>query len=440
MHTRIECGVDKRMIEEAKSKLDAKDRAHRAIQIRLRQRAFVHAIDQRLLKDIVSEVVKLHVDAGTDGHTRGIFGRRSHMMHRVKTLDGAQVGENEALEAPFVAKNRLKQERVCCDRDAIDLVISSHGGHRVAFTKRGLEGLQHDHAQFALADMHRRSIGAAFGRPMSGEVLRLGHNGVVGVETVALRATHVGEAQLTGEVRIFAEILFNAPPAGLASNVKNRRQDHVNTGGARLCRNGSASLLGDLGIPGGSKVDGRGKNRAGVEAVQALLDEEGGNAETIVCDHPALDGVGLLRCGVEIVDGAHSQVAPEALRLLRKEDGIECRMCIVCVLVHDFASAGVHIQLPRLLLERHATHQVVDAGLEWRVRLLIQRAPDSRIARGPERDELRRNSKRRSRALEATRPAFQIAVPRRYCEIWCRDSCRWISVIAAYANALTLAD
>src|SRR6185437_6856243 len=110
MHTRIERGVNERMIEEAESKLDAKHRAYRTIQIRPRQRAFAHAIDQRLLKDIVRKVVKLHVDAGTNGETRGVFRRCSHMMHRVEALDGAQVGENEALEPPLVAKNRLEQE------------------------------------------------------------------------------------------------------------------------------------------------------------------------------------------------------------------------------------------------------------------------------------------------------------------------------------------
>src|SRR5882757_771803 len=115
MHTRIQRGVNERMIKEAECKLDPKNRAHSAIQIRLRQRAFADALDQRLLKDIVREVVELHVHAGADGEARGVLGRCGYMMHGVKTLDGPEVGENEALEPPLVPKNCLEQEWVCRD-------------------------------------------------------------------------------------------------------------------------------------------------------------------------------------------------------------------------------------------------------------------------------------------------------------------------------------
>lgn len=190
---------------------------------------------------------------------------------------------------------------------------------------------------------------------MTGEVLRLGHNGVVGVEAITLRATHVREAELTGKKWVLAEVFFDAPPAGLARYIKNRREDHVHARSARFCRNSGAGLLRDLGIPGSSKIDRCRKNRAGVETVQALLDKERRNAKAIVCDHPTLDGVCLLRCGIQIMDGAHTQIAPNTLRLLRKEDGIECRVRVICMFIDDFAGAGIHIQLARLLLWSHTT-------------------------------------------------------------------------------------
>jgi hypothetical protein len=46
--------------------------------------------------------------------------------------------------------------------------------------------------------------------------------------------------------------------------------------------------------------------------------------------------------------------------------------------INDLAGAGIHVQLARLLLGSHATHQVVDAGVEWRSRLPVQRC----LARG----------------------------------------------------------
>ncbi len=67
MNARVERRVDEGMVEKTKCKLDAEHRANGAIEIRLRQRAFAHAVDERFLKDIVREVVELHVDAGTNG-------------------------------------------------------------------------------------------------------------------------------------------------------------------------------------------------------------------------------------------------------------------------------------------------------------------------------------------------------------------------------------
>ena len=53
------------MIEKTQQEFHAKHRPDGAIQIRLRKRAFVNAIDQRLLKYSVIEIVKLHVHART---------------------------------------------------------------------------------------------------------------------------------------------------------------------------------------------------------------------------------------------------------------------------------------------------------------------------------------------------------------------------------------
>ena len=76
--------VDKGMIEEPECKLDAQNGADGAIKIRLRERAFVHAIDERLLKDVVVEVIKLHVDARPDGQAgRHPCGVRGNVMRIV---------------------------------------------------------------------------------------------------------------------------------------------------------------------------------------------------------------------------------------------------------------------------------------------------------------------------------------------------------------------
>ncbi len=99
---------------------------------------------------------------------------------------------------------------------------------------------------------------------------------------IALSALDVGQPNLAGEVGVFAEVLFDAAPARLAGQVQHRREDHVDARGAGFGSDGCAGLAGDLGIPGGGQIDRRGKDRAVSKSVQALFDEQCGNAEAVV--------------------------------------------------------------------------------------------------------------------------------------------------------------
>src|ERR1700761_197379 len=131
-------------------------------------------------------------------------------MYGVEALDGTQVGEDKALEAPLLAQDGLKKKRISSDGDAIDLVIGGHRGHGVALAKCRLEGLQHDGAQLAFTNVDGRGVGAALWRTVTGEVFGLRDDGVVCVETFPLRATHVSEAKLASEIEIFAKVFFAA--------------------------------------------------------------------------------------------------------------------------------------------------------------------------------------------------------------------------------------
>ena len=294
-------------------------------------------------------------------------------MHGVEALDGAEIGEDKTTKTPLLAKDGLEQKRICGDGNAVNLVISGHGGHGVSLTKGGLEGLQHHGAKLAFADVYGRSIGAAFRRAVAGEVLGLGDNGVIAVKTVALRTTYVGKAKLAGEVWIFAEVFFNTPPARIAGEIEHGPEDHCDAGGACLRCDGSAGLLCDLRVPCGGEIDRGGKYGASIEAVQTFFDKESGDAQTIVRDDPLLDAVGLLRRGIEVMNTADPEIAPEALRLFSKEDGIRRRVCIVGVALDDVAGAGVHVQLPRLLLQRHPPKKIINTAFHGRACLLVER-------------------------------------------------------------------
>src|SRR5882762_266746 len=97
--------------------------------------------------------------------------------------------------------------------------------------------------------MRRRSIRTAFWRSMRGEVLRLGHYGVIRLETFSLRTANVGQAKLSSQIRIFTKILLDTPPSRLARQIQNRREDHVNTRGTNLGCDGCPSPLGKIGVP-----------------------------------------------------------------------------------------------------------------------------------------------------------------------------------------------
>src|SRR5690348_687894 len=105
MLSSVQGGVDEGMVEEAKLKFDAKNAACCSIDIVDGESAFVNAVDQGLLEDIVLEVVELHVHAGFDGEAGGFFRRGNDVMAAVEMLDGAEVGEDEASEAPLLAED-----------------------------------------------------------------------------------------------------------------------------------------------------------------------------------------------------------------------------------------------------------------------------------------------------------------------------------------------
>src|SRR6266851_2240577 len=89
IHFGIQAGVYHRMIEESQSKLYAENRPYRSVQLRLRQGAFPHTVNERLLKNFVRKVIKLHIHTGFDGEAHSIFRRGGDVVHGMQTLHRA---------------------------------------------------------------------------------------------------------------------------------------------------------------------------------------------------------------------------------------------------------------------------------------------------------------------------------------------------------------
>ncbi len=99
-------------------------------------------------------------------------------------------------------------------------------------------------AQFALANVHRGCIQAALRRAVADEVFGFGNDGVVARERIPLGSLNIGESELSGEIRVFAEVLFHASPARFARQVEHRRKNHVHSGSPHFVGYGRAGFAG----------------------------------------------------------------------------------------------------------------------------------------------------------------------------------------------------
>src|SRR5579885_3264568 len=169
---------------------------------------------------------------------------------------------------------------------------------------------------------------------MRGEMLGLGNNGVVRSKAFTLRASHISKPHLSTEIGVFSKVFFDAAPTRIAREVKHRRKDHVYTGGARLSRDSRACLLCECRIPCCRQIDRRRKDCPIVESVQPFFDKDRRDPQAIVPYHPFLNGISLLRRGVEIMDSANPHVAPKLCGFLRKKNSRRGSMCFIYALVY----------------------------------------------------------------------------------------------------------
>ncbi len=92
LHARRERCVGVRMIEKSESELGTQHRRHCAIEGLCVQRTIFLALHNGVLKFLVAEVVKLHVDAGVDGLHDGVFRVGGDVVIFPQAADGAEIG------------------------------------------------------------------------------------------------------------------------------------------------------------------------------------------------------------------------------------------------------------------------------------------------------------------------------------------------------------
>ncbi len=204
-----------------------------AVHVRFAHAAVTHRLEQRAREVIVVEVRR-------DAHVHV----KADFRARLGVLDGAPVGDDEAIEAPFVAQDAVKQRLRFAALCAVDEVVGTHDRQRPALLHGRTEGRQVDLAQRALADrfVHVQAVGLLVVR---GEML--GACGHVGF----LHAVDDGGALHGGQQRVFAHVFEIAAAQRAAFDVDRGAQNHVFAAPARLLPERFAGEMGERGIPCG---------------------------------------------------------------------------------------------------------------------------------------------------------------------------------------------
>ncbi len=196
---------------------------------------------------------------------------------------------------------------------------------------------------------------------------------MVRVKACSLCSADISQAELSGEIGIFAKVFFDTPPSRLASHVQYRGQNHADTGCPRFRSYCCSSLFRKAPVPGGCQIDWRGKYGSFIESMQCFFYKEGRNTQAAMFDGPLLNSIRLLWIGIEVMNAPNSKISPEALSLFRQKDCIGCCMRRIRLFVHQSSSAGIQVQLPSLFFQRHASQEILYPRFDGRFGLFVDR-------------------------------------------------------------------
>ena len=158
-------------------------------------------------------------------------------------VGAAPIGDDHAVEAPFVAQDLLQQMLVFVGVDAVDLVVGGHDAHRLGLAHGDFKTgqIQFAHGTF----VHHGVAGlAAQLLTVDREMLR-----ACG-DAVALDAANEAGGHTAGDDRIFRIVLEVASAQRVAFDVHARAKQHVHVEIVSFLAERLAHLFGERRIPG----------------------------------------------------------------------------------------------------------------------------------------------------------------------------------------------
>ena len=233
----------------------------------------------------------VHVGAGHDGLQGGvalILGKA--MIDHFEA--GAPVGHDESLKAPFALEKVALERAVPGCRDTVEDVERIHDGGGTSLLDRGPEGGQHDVVDGHGADIDRVIVAPGLSEAIAGKMLGGGGDGQRVREVVALKAAHAGDGDLRAEIGVFTCPLHDPAPARIAADVDHGGEGPVEAVGGGLCARDTGGLFHHVEVPASSLCERQRED--GLVAVDDVIGEKDGNAETRLVDGIVLDGADVL--------------------------------------------------------------------------------------------------------------------------------------------------
>ena len=269
-------------VEQTEIELLREHAAERRVDEARVEHALVDRAAQRLAEGLHRR--QLDVDAGLERGARGLGPGARGAVQQVQERDREVVGDDRAGEAPLLAQQLGEQAAVSGARHAVEVGVGVHDAARPALADGHLERRQQHVGELARPHRDGREVAPGARGGVADEVLERRD------DAARLEPAHVGAADGGDEIRVFADGLLDATPAGVAHDVEHGGEALVDAHRAHVVADAPRHPLDEPRVEARAPREGHGvRGRApGGEAGKTLLVRDGGDAEAALLDDAAL--------------------------------------------------------------------------------------------------------------------------------------------------------
>ena len=361
---------DIRIIKNPHPELHIEHITNHLINRLLADQSLLNRLSQWIQKPFRLLKVRSHIVAGIHRADNRLFGIFCNRMTHVLKPNGATITHDIALKSIGIAQQL--GEKILTTRDGFAIInrISAHDSKRIPLFKRFPEWL---HIDFMHGAERNLAIAAHVIFPpvrsrINGIMLRGGNNSLI------LQAQDMLQTEFSNQIRTFTVTFTAPPPAGLLHHIQNRRIHITVAQRLSLQRRNLTDLIFQLAVKCGTAPRLNRKTGAVVmaQSPDALIRKIHRNTQPCFLNKPTLMRPDKLNVICRL--GVFSAVRKIALFI-----NIRNAVLPGCLFprlggIFIFQGTAPPVQghhLPRLLIHRHLREQIVNAGVDVRLGILI---------------------------------------------------------------------